>query len=113
MEYVEFAGDNLAWLLMCLAVSTSALYPVHFLSSELLVASCDAMSAMLAPVRLTHSDWAQIRVDLPSFALVSVEGTSGDELTIRVLLVNSTLRITAIATERINGSLYVRSQRGG
>jgi len=113
MEYVEFAGENLAWLLICLAVSTSALYSVHFLSSELLGASCDVISAMLAPVRLTHSDWARIRVDMPSFTLVSVERISGDELAVRVLLVNSTLRSIAVATERINGSLYVRSQRGG
>ncbi|GEM_PF-1804792 len=113
MEYLEFADDNLAWLLVCLAVSISALYSVHFLSSELLESSCEAISAMLAPVKLAHSDWAQIRVDLPTFTLVSIEEIPGDELSIHVLLVNSTLKIASWGVEKINGSLYVRSDRGG
>lgn len=109
MEHVEFLTDNLAWLLLSVALGCSALYGLQFLCSELLVAYCNATCAMLSPVKLYHCEYSRIRVDLPRPTLVSFEWVSSRQVNIRVLWLNSSLTTGETATEFVNGSLYVLS----
>lgn len=109
MEYVEFLSENAAWLLLSVALGCSALFGLHFLCSELLVACHNATCAMLSPVRLYHSEYSRVRVDLPQLNLVRFEWPSPTRLEIRVLWLNASLAIIDAETEFVNGSLCVRS----
>jgi len=110
MEYVEFLSDNLAWLLLSVALGCSALCGLHFLCSELLVAYRDATYAMLSPVGLYHCEYSSVRVDLPRPALVSFELSSSRQVKIRVLWLDLSLTTGETAADFVNGSLYVLSR---
>jgi len=111
VEYVEFLSDNLAWLLLSVALGCSALCGLHFLCSELLVAYRDATCAMLSPVRLYHCEYSSVRVDLPRPILVSFdfEWVSSGRVNIRVLWLNASLTTGETAIDFVDGSVYVLS----
>jgi len=107
LEHTEFVTSNVAWSLLCLLMSVSLLASLHFLSSQLLEAACDAISTMMGPIRLSNLDCVVVRVDLTNGTFVRIIQVSSSEFQVHVLALSSTVKLVPATIEGINGSLYV------